>query len=1226
MALETLDTTQQQSTGGQQQQASPIADLYQNVFNRAPDTEGLNYWQNAYETGTPLDQIKSAFQNSPEAQAKPYVNTLGGTGADTDKDFINPNPVVQQTGVTGATNAAEITGIYQDVLGRLPDQEGATYWQSQLDKGVPIEKIRAEIAASKEATTSPNVQTALPEESFNTAKTDLTTLLNATLGEEFVKQLTPEQIQQYATEFADPSFAIEKPGKLRQDQFDADWYAKQNPDVVASGRDPYEHYNQFGYSEGRLGSENANTLTDNDAKLRDIYSKIALDPVMGPKLKESNRLLYEAVTPIDLSKRLDVNSGPFKTHTTGDWGSIKIDGADVPILNATAGGLSLKPGEEISDFSKGRYLEITKDLGWNLGAASSKIARGAPALGVTAQRDEVGNVYGYTGLNEAADMLKIDKSQFKDKMAPTVLLKDELDGDGNVIRKAGAPVYETGEDGFIRDANGNLVQAQHQVSADQQLYDAINDASKDIYSVTGPNLQFSHEQQTERNPSAFQTVMYRQAGEKLMPITAPQTHFGMYNADVYDPTSGKGWGVSSGAITGVTMIAAMALTALTAGAAAPLTMGAIGGAITGGLATGMAATAIGGAVVGAALAAGTIAGSGGMVTGEKLLPGAVAGGAGAAMGPLLQSSDTISSAANSIASASNGVYTAADVSNIIGSTLANTLATAARGATGDQILKSFTNALVANGISTAAANGITKGLTGIDGFSPDGIAKVAKAGKMMASVASTAALTGKNPDQIMQSIIIQMTDPTKALGNVLSVANTTGVTGGTTPATTPTKTTQVSSAEYDGLVDAIGKDQADVFLAGLKDDTGTSPFAPVAAVGDTPLVKTPTGTVSVTNVKDIDPNAPTVKQQALTPEEETQYQKEIADADARVDQQQADKVGKVADALALPNADLETMISIIANTLGVSQSTAKIAANMAKNGATSAQISKALGTGTGVTGTTGPGASTGPGLDTGTGTTPGSGTGNTGSTVDIGTGPGGTAPGGTTPGGTGGGGTTPTKPTAVTNPFNYGKSAAEDTQGIYNLTPGLTKARTDYQLAGQFGMATGGAVATSQYDPFGLEKSSYGTSDSAGISDPSSSPFVGSSLKMPKLAVGVTKRNLDYNLPGVNPKFKAEGGTISGHNPQFFSEGGLGTLENRYVKGDGNGTSDEVPAMLANGEFVIPADVVSKLGNGSNDAGASVLDEFLAVIREHNQRHDPKKLPPDSQGPLAYLLEAKKRA
>jgi hypothetical protein len=50
------------------------------------------------------------------------------------------------------------------------------------------------------------------------------------------------------------------------------------------------------------------------------------------------------------------------------------------------------------------------------------------------------------------------------------------------------------------------------------------------------------------------------------------------------------------------------------------------------------------------------------------------------------------------------------------------------------------------------------------------------------------------------------------------------------------------------------------------------------------------------------------------------------------------------------------------------------------------------------------------------------------------------------------------------------------------------------------------------------------------------------------------------------------------------------------------------------------------LGNGSNDSGAKILDEFLATLRSHKQKHDAKDLPPDSKGPLAYLLEAKKRA
>jgi len=49
------------------------------------------------------------------------------------------------------------------------------------------------------------------------------------------------------------------------------------------------------------------------------------------------------------------------------------------------------------------------------------------------------------------------------------------------------------------------------------------------------------------------------------------------------------------------------------------------------------------------------------------------------------------------------------------------------------------------------------------------------------------------------------------------------------------------------------------------------------------------------------------------------------------------------------------------------------------------------------------------------------------------------------------------------------------------------------------------------------------------------------------------------------------------------------------------------------------------LGNGSNDAGAHVLDEFLKTIRQHKQKHDAKQLPPDSKGALGYLLEAKKK-
>jgi hypothetical protein len=40
------------------------------------------------------------------------------------------------------------------------------------------------------------------------------------------------------------------------------------------------------------------------------------------------------------------------------------------------------------------------------------------------------------------------------------------------------------------------------------------------------------------------------------------------------------------------------------------------------------------------------------------------------------------------------------------------------------------------------------------------------------------------------------------------------------------------------------------------------------------------------------------------------------------------------------------------------------------------------------------------------------------------------------------------------------------------------------------------------------------------------------------------------------------------------------------------------PARLADGEFVIPADVVSHLGNGSTEAGAKVLHAMMNKVRQ----------------------------
>ena len=60
------------------------------------------------------------------------------------------------------------------------------------------------------------------------------------------------------------------------------------------------------------------------------------------------------------------------------------------------------------------------------------------------------------------------------------------------------------------------------------------------------------------------------------------------------------------------------------------------------------------------------------------------------------------------------------------------------------------------------------------------------------------------------------------------------------------------------------------------------------------------------------------------------------------------------------------------------------------------------------------------------------------------------------------------------------------------------------------------------------------------------------------------------------------------------------------LKGPGDGMSDSIPGVIANkqparladGEFVIPADVVSHLGNGSTDAGAKQLYAMMDKVRK----------------------------
>jgi hypothetical protein len=95
-------------------------------------------------------------------------------------------------------------------------------------------------------------------------------------------------------------------------------------------------------------------------------------------------------------------------------------------------------------------------------------------------------------------------------------------------------------------------------------------------------------------------------------------------------------------------------------------------------------------------------------------------------------------------------------------------------------------------------------------------------------------------------------------------------------------------------------------------------------------------------------------------------------------------------------------------------------------------------------------------------------------------------------------------------------------------------------------------------------------------------------------------------------KFMGRDDTMLGIAEKNFAEGGTP----RFLSGGGDGMSDDIPAVigdkqparLADGEFVIPADVVSHLGNGSSKAGAKRLYEMMADIRK--ERTGTKKQAP----------------
>lgn len=206
-----------------------------------------------------------------------------------------------------------------------------------------------------------------------------------------------------------------------------------------------------------------------------------------------------------------------------------------------------------------------------------------------------------------------------------------------------------------------------------------------------------------------------------------------------------------------------------------------------------------------------------------------------------------------------------------------------------------------------------------------------------------------------------------------------------------------------------------------------------------------------------------------------------------------------------------------------------------------------------------------------------------------------------------------------TIPFNESIAAlqppATAASGLSALVNPATTEAAQQAFMSQFGKgalyATGaGLIGTAALDE--QEKQAQAAFEAGQISKQQYQEFmdrIAASRERAKYALRTTPYQfalggeIDERYQLTTPEFG--GKPMSERNAFGLARGGIATLPPRYLSGGGDGMSDSIPAQIGNkqparlsdGEFVIPADVVSHLGNGSSKAGAKQLYSMMDRVR-----------------------------
>jgi hypothetical protein len=120
---------------------------------------------------------------------------------------------------------------------------------------------------------------------------------------------------------------------------------------------------------------------------------------------------------------------------------------------------------------------------------------------------------------------------------------------------------------------------------------------------------------------------------------------------------------------------------------------------------------------------------------------------------------------------------------------------------------------------------------------------------------------------------------------------------------------------------------------------------------------------------------------------------------------------------------------------------------------------------------------------------------------------------------------------------------------------------------------------------------------------------------------GMPQQGMMPQQQGMPPPMRRGGLPHASNVP--ITQGRMDFRKGAAVHGAGDGQSDDIPAMLADGEYVIDAETVAQIGNGSTKAGAQALDKFREGIRAHKRSAPINKIPPKTKALTSYLKGAK---